>query len=42
VLARHREAPVLVRQGRHLIATFHPELSESRCLQRAFLEGVRG
>ena len=37
-LAWHKENPVLVRQGRHLIATFHPELSNDRRLQKLFLE----
>ena len=41
VLASHRGDPVLVRQGKHFVATFHPELSPSRDLQRAFLDGVR-
>jgi 5'-phosphate synthase pdxT subunit len=41
ILASHRGDPVLVRQGKHLVATFHPELSGSRDLQRAFLDGVR-
>jgi 5'-phosphate synthase pdxT subunit len=40
VLARHRGNPVLVSAGRHLIATFHPELSADRRIQRRFLETV--
>jgi 5'-phosphate synthase pdxT subunit len=34
VLARHDGEPVLVRQGRVLAATFHPELTRSRALHR--------
>jgi 5'-phosphate synthase pdxT subunit len=34
VLARHDGEPVLVRQGRVLAATFHPELTRSRTLHR--------
>jgi 5'-phosphate synthase pdxT subunit len=41
VVAFHRGDPVLVRQGKHLVATFHPELSGSRGLQRAFLDGAK-
>lgn len=38
VLARHRGDPVLVEQGLHLAATFHPELTEDGLLHRFFLE----
>lgn len=41
VLARWGDDPVLVRQGRVLASTFHPELSEDACVHRAFLEMVR-
>jgi 5'-phosphate synthase pdxT subunit len=34
VLARHAGEPVLVRQGRVVAATFHPELTRSRALHR--------
>jgi 5'-phosphate synthase pdxT subunit len=34
VLARHRDEPVAVRQGRVVAATFHPELTRSRALHR--------
>ena len=34
VLARYAGEPVLVRQGRVLAATFHPELTRSRALHR--------
>jgi len=38
VLARFRGDPVLVEQGRHLVATFHPELTADRSLHKLFLE----
>jgi 5'-phosphate synthase pdxT subunit len=38
VLARYEDEPVLVRQGRILAATFHPELTEDRRLQHLFVE----
>ena len=38
VLARHQEEPVLIREGRILAATFHPELTEDRTLHRRFVE----
>ena len=41
VLARLGDEPVLVRQGRVLAATFHPELTADRRLQRMFLEHGR-
>ena len=34
VLARHEAEPVVVRQGRVVAATFHPELTRSRALHR--------
>lgn len=40
VLARHRGDPVLVREGRLLASTFHPELSEDERVHRYFLESV--
>jgi pyridoxal 5'-phosphate synthase pdxT subunit len=42
VLARRDEDPVLVRSGRILAATFHPELSDDRRVHELFLEMVRG
>jgi 5'-phosphate synthase pdxT subunit len=42
VLARHDGDPVLVRQGRVLAASFHPELSDDARLHAAFVERVRG
>lgn len=41
VLAREGEDPVLVRQGKTMAATFHPELSEDKRVHAAFLELVR-
>jgi 5'-phosphate synthase pdxT subunit len=40
VLARYKGEPVLVEQGRHLAATFHPELSPDRGIHRLFLNKV--
>lgn len=40
VLARYQGDPVLVEQGLHLIATFHPELSADRRVHRYFLDKV--
>ena len=41
VLGRHAGEPVLVRQGRVVAATFHPELTASRALHR-YLAGLAG
>ena len=41
VLASAGEDPVLVRQGRILASTFHPELSQDTRVHAAFLELVR-
>jgi len=38
VLARYAENPVLVEQGRHLVATFHPELSSDTRVHGIYLE----
>jgi 5'-phosphate synthase pdxT subunit len=40
ILARHRGEPVLVREGRILVSTFHPELSTDTRVHRYFLEDV--
>lgn len=40
VLARYNGDPVLVEQGRHLVATFHPELSSDDRIHRLFLDKV--
>src|SRR5258708_21280691 len=41
VLARYQGDPVLVEQGRHLVATFHPELTADSRVHKLFLEKVR-
>lgn len=38
VLARYQGDPVLVEQGRHLVATFHPELTKDSRVHAFFLE----
>ena len=38
VLARYNGDPVLVEQGNHLVATFHPELTDDSRVHRYFLE----
>ena len=38
VLARYNGDPVLVEQGRHLVATFHPELTMDPRVHRLFVE----
>ena len=40
VLATLNGDPVVVAQGRHLAATFHPELTQDRSLQRLFLAKI--
>lgn len=42
VLARYKGDPVLVEQGRHLAATFHPELSVDSPVHRHFLDKLEG
>ena len=42
ILARRDGAPVLVRQGSLLAATFHPELSADRRIHRLFVQIVSG
>lgn len=37
VLARHRGDPILVEEGQHLAATFHPELTADDRVHRLFL-----
>jgi pyridoxal 5'-phosphate synthase pdxT subunit len=41
VLAEHDGIPVLLRDGRLLIAAFHPELTEDTRVHELFLEAVR-
>ncbi|HLG97005.1 MAG TPA: pyridoxal 5'-phosphate synthase glutaminase subunit PdxT [Bryobacteraceae bacterium] len=38
VLAKYQQNPVLVEQGRHMAATFHPELSGDSRIHRMFIE----
>src|SRR4051812_30013386 len=40
VLAAHDGEPVLVRQGRFLVAAFHPELTEDTRVHELFLQAV--
>jgi len=37
VLAQYEGDPVLVEQGRHLVATFHPELTQDPRVHKLFL-----
>jgi 5'-phosphate synthase pdxT subunit len=37
VLAEYQGAPVMVEEGKHLVATFHPELSSSDRIHREFV-----
>ena len=41
VLASHDGSPVLLRQGRFLVASFHPELTNDTRVHKRFLELVR-
>jgi pyridoxal 5'-phosphate synthase pdxT subunit len=41
VLAKLDGEPVLLRQGRFLVATFHPELTDDKRVHELFLESVR-
>ena len=38
VLAEYEGTPVLIEQGRHLIATFHPELTPDSRVHQLFVE----
>ncbi len=40
VLAQYKGDPVLVEQGRHLVATFHPELTQDSRVHRLFLTKI--
>jgi 5'-phosphate synthase pdxT subunit len=40
VLARYEDAPVLVRQGAVLAASFHPELTDDPAIHRWFADGM--
>jgi 5'-phosphate synthase pdxT subunit len=41
VLARQGNDPVLVEQGRHLVATFHPELTQDDRVHHLFFDLIR-
>jgi 5'-phosphate synthase pdxT subunit len=41
VLAEHAGEPVLLRQGRFLVAAFHPELTDDTRVHKRFLELVK-
>jgi pyridoxal 5'-phosphate synthase pdxT subunit len=41
VLAEHDGEPVLLREGRFLVASFHPELTEDTRVHERFLDQVR-
>jgi 5'-phosphate synthase pdxT subunit len=41
VLAEHDGEPVLLREGRFLVASFHPELTEDTRVHELFLDRVR-
>lgn len=38
VLAKYEGYPILVEQGLHMAATFHPELTSNPCIHRFFVE----
>ena len=40
VYLRYNGDPVLVAQGRHMVATFHPELTSDDRIHRLFVEGL--
>lgn len=40
VLAKYLDDPVLIEQGKHMAATFHPELSASDAIHRRFIANV--
>jgi 5'-phosphate synthase pdxT subunit len=42
VLLRYNGDPVLVEQGRHLVATFHPELTSDARVHLLFVERLEG
>jgi 5'-phosphate synthase pdxT subunit len=41
VLASHDGVPVLLREGRFLVASFHPELTADTRVHERFLELIR-
>jgi pyridoxal 5'-phosphate synthase pdxT subunit len=40
-LATYLNAPVLVEEGKHMVATFHPELTNDVRIHKHFLEKVK-
>src|SRR5580658_1574931 len=40
VLARYQGDPVWVEQGRHMVTTFHPELTQDSRIHKRFLESL--
>ena len=40
VLATYLDTPVLIEQGRHMVATFHPELGADSSIHRHFIEKI--
>ena len=40
VLARYNGDPILVQQGRHLVSTFHPELTKDTRVHNMFLDKI--
>lgn len=40
ILATYKETPILVQQGLHLAATFHPELSNNLSIHKYFINKV--
>ena len=40
VLAMYQDTPVLVEDGKHLVATFHPELTRDKDIHRLFIDKV--
>ncbi len=41
VLATYLDSPVLVQQGKHMVATFHPELTPDNRIHKHFVEKVK-
>lgn len=41
VLAAYEDEPVLIREGKHLGATFHPELTEETTIHRLFISMLK-
>jgi 5'-phosphate synthase pdxT subunit len=41
VLAEYEQSPVLVEQGKHMVSTFHPELSADNAVHQRFVDKVR-